>query len=338
MGSRSDAVTMADVGARAGVTGRTVSNVLSGHPSVRAETRERVLRAVDELGYRLNTSARSLRTGRTGSITLAIPELGIDYFADLAGRIMIEAERHSWSVVIQQTDARRENELAILSGASRQHSDGLIFQPHALGPGDERHLTGNDRLVILGDRIFNAPVDHVAMANVEAARLATRYLVDRGYQRIAAIGSNPRVATTSAASLRLDGFRAELASHGRQVPDEYVVVAEDWHLRDGAVGMERLLSLLEPPDAVFCFNDTMAFGALHTIAARGLSSPNDVAVIGFDNVPMAEFAVPPLTTIEPGTDQIAKHAVDLLAARVEGRADGPTEIFATCSLVVRRSA
>src|SRR4051794_38674200 len=129
MAHRSDTVTMADVGARAGVTGRTVSNVLSGHPSVRAETRERVLRAVDELGYRLNTSARSLRTGRTGSITLATRELGIDYSAARAARIMVEAERHDWSVVIQQTGARRENELAILSGASRQHSDGLIFQP-----------------------------------------------------------------------------------------------------------------------------------------------------------------------------------------------------------------
>lgn len=338
MANRTSPVTMADVGERAGVTGRTVSNVLSGHPSVRPETRDRVLRAVDELGYRLNTSARSLRTGRTGSITLAIPELGIDYFTDLAGRIMIEAERHDWSVVIQQTGARRDQELAILSGASRQHSDGLIFQPHALGPGDERHLTGNDRLVILGDRIFQAPVDHVAMANTEAARLATQYLVDRGYRRIAAIGSNPRVATTSAASLRLDGFRAALAAQGRDVPAEYVVTAEDWHLRDGAAGMDRLLNLPEPPDAVFCFNDTMAFGALHALAARGLTAPDDVAVIGFDNVPMAEFSVPPLTTIEPGTHQIAKHAVDLLFARVEGRADAPTEIFTSCALVVRRSA
>ena len=329
---------MADVGQRAGVTGRTVSNVLSGHPSVRPETRDRVLRAVDELGYRLNTSARSLRTGRTGSITLAIPELGIDYFTDLAGRIMVEAERHDWSVVIQQTGARRDNELAILSGASRQHSDGLIFQPHALGPGDERHLTGNDRLVILGDRIFQAPVDHVAMANTEAARLATQYLVDRGYRRIAAIGSNPRVATTSAASLRLDGFRAALAAHGRHVPDEYVVAAEDWHLRDGAAGMDRLLNLPEPPDAVFCFNDTMAFGALHALASRGLTAPDDVAIIGFDNVPMAEFSVPPLTTVEPGTrpDRQARRRPAVRPCRgTRRRADGD---LTSCSLVVRRSA
>lgn len=338
MTSLTSNVTMADVGARAGVTARTVSNVLSGNTAVRPETRERVLRAVDELGYRMNTSARSLRTGRTGSITLAIPDLSIDYFSDLASRIMTAAERHGWAVVIEQTGARREIELAILSGARRQLSDGLIFQPHALGPGDERYLAGNDRLVILGDRIFHGPVDHVAMANTEAATLATRYLVDRGRTRIAAIGTNPQVSTVSAASLRLDGYRHALDAAGLPVRDDYVVVAPEWHLRDGAAAMGRLLALPEPPDAVFCFNDTLAFGALHTLAARGVRVPDDIAVIGFDNVPMAEFSIPPLTTIEPGTDQIAKQAVDLLASRVEGRAGPPTELFTDSSLVVRRSA
>lgn len=331
-------VTMADVGKRAGVTARTVSNVLSGNAAVRPETRDRVLRAVNELGYRMNTSARSLRTGRTGTIGLAIPDLRIDYFSDLASRIMVEAERYGWGVVIEQTGARRDAELAILSGARRQHSDGLIFQPHALGPGDERHLAGNDRLVILGDRIFHGPVDHVGMANTEAAALATRYLLDRGHRRIAVIGSNPHISTVSAASLRLDGYARELSDRGIPIREEYIVVAQEWHLRDGAVGMAQLLSLDEPPEAVFCFNDTLAFGALHALAARGLRAPDDIAVIGFDNVPMAEFCVPPLTTIEPGTDQVAKHAVDLLAARVEGRATAPTELIPDCSLVVRRSA
>ncbi|WP_395244072.1 LacI family DNA-binding transcriptional regulator [Agromyces sp. MMS24-K17] len=335
---KSHGVTMADVGTRAGVTARTVSNVLSGSPSVRPETRDRVLRAVDELGYRMNTSARSLKTGRVGTIALAIPDLGIDYFADLARRIMAEAERHDWSVVIQQTGARRETEIAILSGARREHADGLIFQPHALGPGDEKYLLGNDRLVILGDRIFNGPVDHVSMANVEAAQLATQFLIDRGRTRIAAIGTNPQVSTVSAASLRLEGYERALRGVGLEVAPERIVVAEEWKLRDGAAAMTHLLSLDERPDAVFCFNDTLALGALHAIQMQGLRVPDDVAVVGFDNVPAAQYSFPPLTTIEPGTDQLAKHAVDLLAARVAGRNDPPREIVTDCSLVVRRSA
>ncbi|GAA1938489.1 LacI family DNA-binding transcriptional regulator [Agromyces allii] len=338
MTGKSANVTMADVGALAGVTARTVSNVLSNHPSVRPETRDRVLRAVDQLGYRMNTSARGLKTGRTGSITLAIPDLGIDYFNELARRVIVESERHGWSVVIQQTGARRETELDILSGARRQHSDGLIFQPHALGPGDEKHLTGNDRLVILGDRIFNGPVDHVAMANTDAARLATQYLIGRGRTRIAAIGSNPGVSTISAASLRLQGYLQAMQEAGLPTPPERIVVAEEWHLRDGAVAMTHLLRLDERPDAVFCFNDTLAIGALHAAAMNGVRVPDEIAVVGFDNVPAAQYAFPPLTTIEPGTEQIAKMAVDLLAARVNGRTDPPREIFTDSSLVVRRSA
>lgn len=336
--SQVSAVTMADVGARAGVTARTVSNVLSGNTHVRPETRDRVLRAVDELGYRLNTAARSLKTGKTGTITLAIPDLGIDYFADLARRIMSQAERYGWAVVIEQTGARRDRELAILTGAQRQHSDGLIFQPHALGPGDERHLVGNDRLVILGDRIFNGPVDHVTMANTAAARAATQYLIDRGRKRIAAIGSNPRVHSVSAASLRLDGYLDALHAAGIAPREEYIVSAEEWHLRDGAIGMAQLLALPERPDAVFCFNDTLAFGALHAAYAAGMTVPNDIAIVGFDNVPMAEFTIPPLTTIEPGVDEIAKLAVDMLFARVEGRSTMPVELVTSYSLIARQSA
>jgi DNA-binding LacI/PurR family transcriptional regulator len=338
MATRSGNVTMADVGERAGVTARTVSNVLSNSAAVRPETRERVMRAVDELGYRMNTSARGLKTGRTGTITLAIPDLGIDYFGELARLVMTEASRHNWTVVIQQTAGRRETEIDILSGAARQHSDGLIFQPHALGPGDERHLVGNERLVILGDRIFNGPVDHVGMNNVESARMATQYLIDRGYTRIAAIGPNPRVNTVSAASLRLKGFLDALKGAGLPTPSERIVVAEEWHLHDGAAGAAQLLDLRERPDAVFCFNDTLAIGALHTIAMRGLRVPEDIAVIGFDNVPAAQYAFPPLTTIDPATDRIAKHAVDMLASRVRGSQDPPRELLTASSLVVRRSA
>jgi DNA-binding LacI/PurR family transcriptional regulator len=335
---RPASVTMADVGALAGVTARTVSNVLSGSTAVRPETRDRVLRAVDELGYRMNTSARSLKTGRTGSITLAIPDLGIDYFSDLTRRIITEAERYDWSVVIEQTGGRRDTEIAILSGSRRQHSDGLIFQPHALGPGDEKHLAGHDPLVILGDRIFNGPVDHVAMLNTEAARIATEYLIRSGRSRIAAIGSNPRVSTVSAASLRLQGYLAAMEAAGLPTPPERIVVAEEWHLNDGAAAMAHLLTLDERPDAVFCFNDTLAIGALHTISTQGLSVPGDIAVVGFDNTPASQYSHPPLTTIEPGTDQIARYAVDMLAARVAGRTEPPREVFTECSLVVRRSA
>ena len=230
--------------------------------------------AVDELGYRMNTSARSLKTGRTGTITLAIPDLGIDYFSDLASRIMTESERHGWAVVIEQTGARRETrDRHPVRGPAA--ALGRAHLPAArLGPGDERYLTGNDRLVILGDRIFNGPVDHVAMANTEAARMATQYLIDRGHTRIAAIGSNPQVSTVSAASLRLQGYRRRCRALGLPIPRRAGrrrrgVASPRRRRRDEPSAQPRA----ERPDAVFCFNDTLAIGALHTIATAGLQRP-----------------------------------------------------------------
>lgn len=337
--SRARPVTMQDVGAAAGVTGRTVSNVLSGNVNVRPETRDRVLRAVHDLGYQLNVSARGLRTGQTGLITLAIPDLAIEYFGQLATSIMSEAERHGWTVVIQQTGARRDAELAILSGASRQLSDGLLFQPHALGPGDEKAFVGDHPLVLLGDRIFDGPVDHVTMANTAAAAAATQHLIDRKRRHIAAIGSNPSGGAVSAAALRLDGYRGALEANGIPFDPALVGVATEWHQADGAVAMTELLDSRIPIDAVFCFNDTLAFGALHVLHLRGIRIPEDIAVIGFDNVTAAAYSIPALTTVDPGSRQIAKTAVDLLARRItNGPPVHPSEITTDFSLVSRRSA
>lgn len=337
--SRTRPVTMADVGAAAGVTARTVSNVLSGNANVRPETRDLVLKAVRDLGYQLNVSARGLRTGQTGLITLAIPDLAIEYFGQLATVIMSEAERHSWTVIIQQTGARRDAEIAVLSGSSRQLSDGLIFQPHALGPGDEKVLVGDRPLVLLGDRIFDGPVDHVTMANTAAAATATQYLIDRQHRRIAAIGSNPAGGSVSAAALRLDGYRGALEANAIPFDPALVAVATEWHHADGAVAMTQLLDSRVPLDAVFCFNDTLAFGALHALHVRGIRVPEDIAVVGFDNVTAAAYAIPALTTIDPGSRQIAKTAVDLLAQRIRnGPPAHPSEIVVEHSLISRRSA
>lgn len=333
------AVTMNDVGASAGVSARTVSNVLSGKIYVRPETRDAVLRAVKDLGYQLNVSARGLKTGRTGIITLAIPDLGIDYFSELAQAVMFAAESHGWTVVIQQTGARRETELDILSGATRLLSDGLLFQPHALGPGDEYSLVGARPLVLLGDRIFDGPVDHVTMANSEAASAAVQYLIDRRHARIAAIGANPAGGPVSAAALRLDGYTSALAANGIPFDPRLVAVADEWHLENGAMAMTGLLDSSVDLDAVFCFNDTLAFGAMHVLNSRGIRIPEDVAVMGFDNVKGAAYTYPGLTTIDPGSQRIAKTAVDLLAQRVSGElARPPRETVVDYSLVVRKSA
>src|SRR5665647_2148175 len=164
------AATMHDVARLAGVSIKTVSNVVNGYPHIRETTRARVLAAIDELDYQLNVAARNLRTGRTGIIALAVPELGLPYFAELADSVIEAADVQGLTVLIEQTGSRRERELEVLSGARRHLTDGLIFSPLALGAGDEDLLRVDFPVVVLGERLFPDSVDHVTMQNVEAAR------------------------------------------------------------------------------------------------------------------------------------------------------------------------
>lgn len=310
--------TMHDVAKLAGVSIKTVSNVLSGYPYVRDSTREKVLAAVAHLGYRMNISARNLRAGRTGIIALAVPELSLPYFAELADAVIRAAEERSWTVLVEQTGALREREIAVLSGSRKHLVDGLIFAPQAVGADDIDHLRGDFPIVLIGERIFPGPVDNVTMSNVEAARSATRHLLDLGRRQIAVIGAHPG-ESDGTASLRLEGYLAALRGLGIEPAEELIAPAGLWHRAEGAAAMRALLESGAPIDGVFCFNDTLALGAMHVLLRHGIRIPDDVAIMGFDDIEEARFSMPPLSSVEPGRDQIARTAVALLTEQITTR-------------------
>ena len=310
-----------DVAARAGVSIKTVSNVVNGYVHVSPETRARVQQAIDALGYIPNVAARQLRSGRSGVIALAVPELQSPYFAELAGLIVQAAERRSWTVLIDQTDGHADRERNLVAGLRRHAIDGLIFSPLALA-GEELATTGDTPMVLLGERIWHGPADHVAIDSTAAAADVTRHLAGLGRRRIAAIGAQKSPSAVTAHQ-RLAGYRAALAEAGIPEDPRLVAEVESFHRVDGAAAMAALLDGAEPPDAVFCFNDVLALGALRTLLDRGLSVPGDVAVAGFDDIEDGRFSTPTLTTIAPDTAEIARLAVDLLAERLgETKADG----------------
>ncbi|QZN85967.1 LacI family DNA-binding transcriptional regulator [Cellulomonas sp. C5510] len=328
---------MHDVAAVAGVSIKTVSNVINGYPYIRAETRARVEAAIEQLGYRVNLTARSLRRGRTGMIGLAVPELRLPYFAELADSVIRAADARGVVVLIEQTSGNRERELEVLHGPRRHLTDGLIFSPLALGPEDRDRFAVDVPMVLLGERIFGGPADHVTMDNVEAARAATRHLLGLGRRRIAVLGAHEGEVMGSAA-LRLRGYRQALAEAG--VPYDPALVAEAgmWHRATGAEAMRGVLEAGVAVDAVFGLNDALALGALHELRLHGYAVPGDVAVVGFDDVDDAAYASPGLTSVAPGREQIAQTAVELLLARVAGTApEAPVQVVADFELVVRES-
>ncbi|PJJ55654.1 LacI family DNA-binding transcriptional regulator [Compostimonas suwonensis] len=337
------AATLHDVARVAGVSIKTVSNVINDYPHVRPETKERVLAAIAELGYRPNLSARNLRSGRTGMISLIIPNLRNPYFAELADDVMNAASARGLSVLIEQVGGDRESELSVLRGSRRQAVDGILYSVLALGQEDAAVLDEIPLpMVLLGERIFNSSRDHVTMRNEDGLRAATEHLLAIGCRRIIALGSHPGEVIGSA-GLRLDGYLQALDAAGVPVDERLIVHADRWHRVDGAAAMRSILAAGTEFDGIVAFNDSLALGAMRIMQEAGLRIPQDVAVIGFDDLDETRYSVPTLSTIEPGRPQIAETAVDMLLARIEERASAesspaePREVLTDFRLVQRES-
>lgn len=331
-------VTMREVALRAGVSVKTVSNYFNGYPYMRPETRARIEGAVEELGYRLNVSARSLRRGSTGMISLIVPELDQSYFAELAQEVIDHAETFGLTVLVETTSGNRERELEALSGAHRQLVDGAIFDPVALGPDDAPHLAGGLPLVIIGARQFEGLADHVVIADEEVAREAVNHLLERGRRRILLLGAGSPVNATGL--LRRRGSEVALTAAGLESSAELIVEVAGWTRDAGAAAVDAALSAGVRFDAVFGFNDALALGAHWALLERGVAVPGDVAVIGIDDTRDARFAHPTLTTMSPGRAQIAHRAVELLVSRIRDpdSARGFSSITADFELLVRDSS
>ena len=196
-------------------------------------------------------------------------------------------------------------------------------------------------LVLLGERVFGAPADHVTMNNVEAARAATQHLIDLGRRRIAVIGAHEGEDIGSAA-LRIRGYRQALDSSGLPFDPALLGEAGPWRRSTGAEAMRRLLDAGVEVDAVFALNDALALGALHVLHARRVAVPQQIAVIGFDDIDDAAYSSPTLSTVSPGREEIARTAVELLVARIAGGSGGSgalpyQQVVADYSIVVRES-
>lgn len=329
------AATLKDVAQLAGVSVKTVSNVVHGYTFVKAVNRRRVEEALAATGYRPNLGARNLRRGRTGFIGLMVPELSVQYFAELAGRFITAAHEHDWNVRIAETQGRRERERSMLASLGPHLIDGLVISPEAIASEDLPPLGLGVPMVMLGEHAIDVAIDHVAIDNVLAARTAVEHLISLGRRRIAAIGENQHRGT---AALRLAGYRAALVDAGLPYSAELVAPVAAFHRRDGAEAMASLLDRPDPPDAVFCFNDLLAVGALRTAVERGLRVPADVAIVGFDGTEESAYSLPSLTTIAPDKSAIARAALDLLQHRIGDGQRSPTNVQTPFVLEIRGSS
>jgi DNA-binding LacI/PurR family transcriptional regulator len=322
----------------AGVSTRTVSNVVNGSLHVSDTTRKRVQQALDDLGYEVNAAARSLKSGRTGMIALVIAELHSPYYAEMADAVVRAADRRDLTVLIEVTEGLAERELKVLSGGRKHLTDGALLSPVALTADDGLRPRRDVPVVLLGESNLGESFDHVGIDNAAATRTVVEHLLATGRSRIAAIGAQPSIP---AAVIRLQAFEAALAEAG--VRPHAVVETATWERRAGAGAVDHLLrSSAGLPDAIFGFNDTVALGALRALRERGIDVPTTMAVAGIDDVDEASFSSPSLTTVAPDLAMLAERALDLLVDQMVRRGDPapdrtPRQEWVPFRLVVRES-
>lgn len=328
------AARLRDVAERAGVSVKTASNVLNHHPHVKASTRERVEAAMAELHYRPNLSARSLKHGRAGFLALAVPAMDSPYFAELAARITEEAATLGFIVLLDVTGGDADAERVVLEGMRSHVIDGVIFSPLALSADEISRRADSLPMVLLGERPVPTGFDHIAVDSVAASCAATEHLVAQGRRRIAAIGRETMKGT---ASERLRGYKQALRAAGITYDKHLVVDVPHFERADGHAAMTHLLELPEPPDAVFCFNDLMAIGALRACVEAGVQVPDDVALVGFDDIAETRYSNPTVTTISPDLTGLARAALERLKQRIDGYAGAAEEIPVAWTLEARET-
>ena len=324
------ATRLKDVADHANVSIKTVSNVVNGHLArVSRDTENRVRSSLATLNYRPNMAARYLRQGKAGILALVVPDVSNPYFASLSTDIIEAASEYGYTVLIDHTGGDWTQESLALRGIRAHVIDGVILNPLALRPEDLGTEDSGTPVVLLGERLLEAPCDHVVIDNVTAAREATEHLLGLGRRRIAAVGLKPD-GRDETFVMRLRGYEEALRRAGLPVDRSLIAPLEPPHLHyhsaDGLRAMHQLLGNGSEPDAVFCMTDVLALGVMKAIQLSGRKIPDDIAVVGFDDIEEGIFSSPSLTTVSPDKRRIARIAVSMLIERVNGERQGGHEL------------
>jgi len=326
--------TIREVAESAGVSYATVSHVINNTRLVSPETRERVLVAMDALNYRPNALARSLRQGKTNTIGLVLPDSANPFFAEISRSIEDEAFKKGYSVFLCNTELDTQRELFYVNVLSNKQVDGIIF----VAAGDQADsldfLLRQKMPVVMIDRdLPNVEVDAVLTDHQLGGFLATHHLIELGHKRIACI-AGPSTITPSAE--RMTGYERALEQAGLSY-DEHLIIRGDYHAQSGMEITHSILKLNPRPTAIFALNDLMALGALRAAAEAGYSVPTDLAVVGYDDLELAQFTNPPLTTIAQPKKEIGFQAVNLLVDRMSRKSLPPSRVVLAPELIIRRS-
>ncbi|MBB6733448.1 LacI family DNA-binding transcriptional regulator [Cohnella zeiphila] len=333
-------VTIKDIAAELGISATTVSRSLKNDERISKEVRERVTRLAQKMGYRPNLMAKSLVSNRTDTIGFLVDNLSWSFFSELAECIQNAAEKHHYSVFIYSSQKSAERERAGVERFLSRGIDGLLIFATEAKENNEYYseLSGLGIPVVFFNHFNHLSVNCVTTDDYDGARKALRHLLELGHRRIGYIGSRE---DSSFKRQRLGAYRDALAEAGASDAGRWVALEEDDPLYGYRVAKEWLTARDERPTAIFAQNDLLAFGACRAIAELGLRVPDDVSIIGFDDLDTCQFMHPPLTTVKIPLRQLADAAIRFLIERIGSGSSEDEEVrlktTLSPNLIVRQS-
>ncbi len=334
---RAGVTSIRDVASRAGVSIATVSRVVNRLPSVDAELARRVWRAIEEVGYLPNTQARTLVSGRSSMLGLIVSEITNPFFPELVQEFENLAVAQGYEVLIGSTNYEPERTESLIRRMLQRNVDGVAVMTFGIEEELVKKLVEGEFPLVFVDAGPDLPNIRVIKVDYgEGIRQGVQHLAALGHRNVAFV-SGPLHLRSAVA--RRDAFLKSMAQLGLTVPPQHIVEGD--HTMEGGIGaMERLIALGELPTAVMCSNDMTAIGALHALFRTTLSVPQDVSIIGFDDVHLAQFMLPPLTTVQMSCKLLAAAAVEALRAGIERDHPlaGKKEWQIPTQLVVRQSS
>ncbi len=329
-------VSIKDIARAANVSHPTVSRALSYSPLVRGETAERIRLIAASLGYRPSAIARSLATKKTRTIGVVVTSIADPFIADVVSGIEETANDHGYSVFLANSNANPDREVKVVHSFHERRVDGIIVTASRVGALYMPLLSGlKIPIVLINNQHPDAPdefIYSVMIDNIKASTLVMKHLIGLGHRRIAYIGDQ---AGFQSDTERFAGYRQSLAFAGYPFLPE-LVVHGNGKPEGGRQAMEKLLSLPTPPTAVFCYNDMSALGALRALYGHGINVPDDISLVGFDDLAIASYTSPLLTTVGQPKQQMGRMAMETMLKLISG-VDTKANIKVDGELIIRES-
>jgi LacI family transcriptional regulator, repressor for deo operon, udp, cdd, tsx, nupC, and nupG len=321
-----------EVARLAGVSVATVSRTLASPERVRQATRDKVNAAVEQVGYRPNLMAVQFRSRRTANLVILVPKIANTFFARVISGAQQAAQTAGYRLLLCDTQGREDVEREYAGLVDAHQADGVIqLRAYDPFPADR---TDTPPMINACEVIKGGRHPTISLDNQAAAQAMTEHLIGLGHRRIGLIKGPQSSPLTQD---RVAGYQAALAQAG--IPNDPAIICHgDFSLRAGYEGAASLLTLPERPTALFCENDEMAIGALKRIKEAGLRVPEDISLVGFDDIPLAHYCDPPLTTIAQPAEGFGRRAVEMLINLIEKKANPEQHVTLPFELTVRKSA